>query len=132
MNILEAKVKNIQNIDNLHLVDFEFENQTLRMVSLELNHKIDVNVYVRLQFKPTSVTLAKDFDGLISFSNKIDTTIENIQKGKLLSVVKIKTKTSSFESLVTVDSINNMNIKKDDKIIAFIKASDLSIKEILI
>jgi molybdopterin-binding protein len=131
MNILEAKVKNIQNIDNLHLVDFEFENQTLRMVSLELNHKIDVNVYVRLQFKPTSVTLAKDFSGLISFSNKIDTTIENIQKGKLLSVVKIKTKTSSFESLVTTDSINNMNIKKDDKIIAFIKASDLSIKEIL-
>jgi molybdopterin-binding protein len=101
------------------------------MVSLELNHKIDVNVYVRLQFKPTSVTLAKDFDGLISFSNKIDTIIENIQKGKLLSVVKIKTKTSSFESLVTTDSINNMNIKKDDNIIAFIKASDLSIKEIL-
>ena len=132
MSSFIARVKNIANIDNLNIVSFDFHNINLTMMSLELNRNIQIDTKVRIYAKPTNIAIAKDFEGMISYSNQIQTTIINIENGKLLTSLNLEfTKDIVLESIITFNSSKRMNLEVGDKVIAFIKASDISIMEIL-
>ncbi len=131
MSNIIARVSKIQNCDNLHLVEFNFNNQSLSMVSLELNKKIKIGTQVKLVIKPSHITIAKNFTGDISYSNKLDSTIVSIENGKLLSSVKLDFFDSTLESIITHTASQKMNLQVGDKVIAFIKESELSISEII-
>jgi len=132
MSKLIATIKNIQSVDNLNIVTFDFNNILLKMMSLDLSKDIEVGKKVSLNVKPTSVAIGKNFSGELSYSNKINSTILSIENGQLLSSIKLSSNESIFESIITVESASRMNLKVGDKIIALIKASELSISEILI
>jgi molybdopterin-binding protein len=131
MNKIEAIVSQIDSIDNLNIVQFDFSGIKLKMMSLDLNERIKIDQKVILVIKATNILLAKDFDGMISFSNQINGKIESIEEGKLLCSVTIKSKNSYFQSIITQVSASKMNLRKDDEISIFIKASDLSIEEVI-
>ncbi len=131
MNKIEAIISQIDNIDNLNIVQFDFSGIKLRMMSLDLNENIKIGQKVILVVKATNIILARDFKGMISFSNQINGKIDNIENGKLLCSVTIKVKDTYFQSIITQASANKMNLKKDDEIDIFIKASDLSIEEVI-
>ena len=131
MNKIEAIISQIDNIDNLNIVQFDFSGIKLKMMSLDLNERIKIGQKVILVAKATNIILARDFEGMISFSNQIKAKIENIENGKLLCSVTIKAKDSYFQSIITQTSASKMNLKKDDEISIFIKASDLSIEEVI-
>ncbi|WP_428026442.1 TOBE domain-containing protein [Arcobacter sp.] len=131
MNKIEAIISQINNIDNLNIVQFDFSGTTLKMMSLDLNEKIKVGQKVILVAKATNILLAKDFEGMISFSNQIKAKIEDIENGKLLSRITLMSNNSYFQSIITLDSSLRMNLKKDDEITILIKASDISIEEVL-
>jgi len=131
MNKIEAIISQIDNIDNLNIVQFDFLGIKLKMMSLDLNENIKIGQKVILVAKATNIILARDFEGMISFSNQINGKIDNIENGKLLCSVTIKAKDSYFQSIITQASAKKMNLKKDDEINIFIKASDLSIEEII-
>jgi len=130
MSKLIAIVKDIQSCDNLNIVKFDFFGQTLSMMSLELNQNIKIGTKVNLIVKPTHITIAKNFSGEVSYSNKLNTTIKEIQNGKLLSSITLSIFNTSIESIITVNSSIKMDLKVGDKVIAFIKASELSIGSI--
>ncbi|WP_428023281.1 TOBE domain-containing protein [Arcobacter sp.] len=131
MNKIEAIISQINNIDNLNIVQFDFSGTTLKMMSLDLNEKIKVGQKVILVAKATNILLAKGFEGMISFSNQIKAKIEDIENGKLLSRITLMSNNSYFQSIITLDSSLRMNLKKDDEITILIKASDISIEEVL-
>ncbi|WP_375725128.1 TOBE domain-containing protein [Arcobacter sp. KX21116] len=131
MNKIEAIVSQIDSIDNLNIVQFDFSGIKLKMMSLDLNERIKIGQKVILVAKATNIILARDFEGMISFSNQINGKIESIEEGKLLCSVTIKAKNSYFQSIITQASAKKMNLKKDDEINIFIKASDLSIEEVI-
>jgi len=131
MNKIEAIISQIDNIDNLNIVQFDFSGIKLRMMSLDLNENIKIGQKVILVVKATNIILARDFKGMISFSNQINGKIDNIENGKLLCSVTIKVKDTYFQSIITQASANKMNLEKDDEIDIFIKASDLSIEEVI-
>ncbi|RXJ81577.1 molybdopterin-binding protein [Arcobacter sp. F2176] len=131
MNKIEAIISQIDNIDNLNIVQFDFSGIKLKMMSLDLNENIKIGQKVILVAKATNIILARDFEGMISFSNQIKAKIESIEEGKLLCSVTIKAKNSYFQSIITQASAKKMNLKKDDEINIFIKASDLSIEEVI-
>ncbi|ADG91713.1 TOBE domain protein [Arcobacter nitrofigilis DSM 7299] len=131
MNKIEAIISQIDNIDNLNIVQFDFLGIKLKMMSLDLNENIKIGQNVILVAKATNIILARDFKGMISFSNQINGKIDNIENGKLLCSVTIKAEDSYFQSIITQASAKKMNLKKDDEINIFIKASDLSIEEII-
>jgi len=131
MNNKKKIVKKIDNYDGVNIVEFDFNGIKLSMISLELNSQIQAGTKVILGVKPSHITLAKNLSGQISASNNFETTITNIELGKLLSVVNMEVFDTNFESLITVNSVNRMNLKVGDKITVLIKAGELFIKEVV-
>jgi molybdopterin-binding protein len=131
MSNLLATVKNIQSCDTLHIVEFESNSQKLSMMSLDLDDKIKIGTKLKLKLKPALVAIGKNFSGDISYSNQLKTTIISIENGKLLTNIKLRFYDSTIESIITLASSKRMKLNKGDEVIAFIKASELSIGEII-
>ena len=131
MSKLIATIKKINSIDNLNIVEFEFLGTTLKMMSLDLSSNIQIGKKVRLSVKPSNISIAKNFTGEISLSNQLVAIIQNIENGKLLSSVSLKISDFLLESIITVDSSKRMNLQIGDEVIILIKASNLSIEEVL-
>ncbi len=131
MGKLKAKIKQIQNLDNLNIVNFDFLGTALSMMSLELREDVKIGKTVILGIKPTTVAIGKDFSGEISFSNQIKGVIQSIALGELLSSIKILSNNTIIESIITSNSAKRLNLKVNDEIIAIIKASEISILEVL-
>jgi molybdopterin-binding protein len=131
MSQLIATIKKIRTVDSLNIVDFDFDGNILKMMSLDLSKEVQVGKKVKLSVKSTNVSLAKNLYGEISLSNKIVAIIEDIENGKLLSSITLKVNDTYIESIITVDSSIRMNLKKNDSVTILIKASNLSIEEIL-
>ncbi|AXX93727.1 MULTISPECIES: TOBE domain-containing protein [Arcobacter] len=126
-----ATIKKINSIDSLNIVEFSFCNQTLKMMSLDLSKDVQIDKKVKLSVNPSNIIIAKDFFGEISLSNQLVATINSIENGELLSSVILNIENIYFESIITVDSSKRMNLQKGDKVTMLIKASNLSIEEIL-
>jgi molybdopterin-binding protein len=131
MSQIVAIIKKIDTVDSLNIVQFDFLGITLKMMSLDLNKDIQVGKKVRLGVKSTNICIAKNLIGEISLSNKIIATIQNIQNGELLSSITLKKDDILIESIITLDSSKRMDLKENDEVTLLIKASDLSILEVI-
>jgi len=131
MSQLIATIKKISTVDSLNIVEFDFDGNILKMMSLDLSKEVQVGKKVILSVKATNVSLAKNLCGELSLSNKIVASIENIENGKLLSSITLKVNDTYIESIITVDSSIRMNLQENDSVTILIKASNLSIEEIL-
>jgi len=131
MSKLIATIKKINNIDNLNIVDFDFFGNNLKMMSLDLSPNVQIGKKVKLSVKPTNISIAKNLLGDISLSNKLVAIIQNVENGKLLCSLSLKIYDVLLESIITVDSSKRMNLQIGDEVSIFIKASDLSIEEII-
>lgn len=131
MNKIVATISQIRNIDNLNIVEFEFDDTKLKMISLDLSEDTKVGQKVVLTTKPTHIAIAKNLQGELSYSNQIIATIEEIEQGEILCVVNSKIDNTDLQSIITTDSAKRMNLKNNDKVILLIKASDMSILEVL-
>ncbi len=131
MSQLVATIKKINSIDNLNIVEFDFHGLTLKMMSLDLNTDVQVGKKVKLSVKPTNISIAKNLIGEISLSNQIVATIENLENGQLLSSVSLKVHNTLLESIITVDSSKRMNLQIGEVVTILIKASNLSIEEVI-
>lgn len=132
-NEIKVKIHDIQNVDELHIVKFNFQNQILSMMSLGLKN-IKINQEVLLSVNASHIAIAKDvkeLNQILSYSNQIKCQIIDLEIGKLLSNVQLKTKNCVLESLITSESAKKLDLKLGDNVLALIKASELSIKEIL-
>ncbi|WP_415407302.1 TOBE domain-containing protein [Sulfurovum sp. CS9] len=131
MNTLIATVTKIDTIDNLNIVKFDFSGQTLSMMSLDLSDDIKIGTNVKLITKPTYIAIAKEFSGMLSYSNQLKAKIKELENGKLLSSVKLEIEEFVLESIITFESSKKMDLKVGDEVTAFIKASELSILKVL-
>lgn len=126
-----ATIKEIQSIDNLNIVEFEFDGLTLKMMSLDLNDDVKIGKKVKLSVKPSNISIAKNLSGEISLSNKIVATIQSLENGQLLTSVILKINDTILESIITVDSSKRMNLQIGEVVTILIKASNLSIEEVI-
>lgn len=131
MNTIKARVTKIEGMDSVNLVSFDAQGESLVMMSLELNPSLEVGSSVLLGIKATSVSVAKEKHTMLSISNQIPVRIESINNGELLSSIKLSFFATIIESIITKRSTQRMELKPQDDLIALVKASDLSIVEIL-
>lgn len=131
MNRFHATVTKIQTKENLNIVNFEFASYKLTMMSLDLDESIKVSTLVTLSVKPTHIALAKEFSGVVSYSNQLPAEIIEVENGELLSSIKLSVGDAKFQSIITKDSSVRMDLKVGDMVKIFIKASELSISEIV-
>ena len=101
------------------------------MMSLDLSDDIKIGTKVKLITKPTYIAIAKEFSGILSYSNQLKAKIKELENGKLLSSVKLQIEEFVLESIITFESSQIMDLKVGDEVTAFIKASELSILKVL-
>ncbi|QKF72239.1 molybdenum-pterin binding domain-containing protein [Aliarcobacter faecis] len=126
-----ARVKDIQTLDSLNIVKFEFNNMIFKMMSLDLNSDVKVGKYVELLVKPTNIIISKKFIDDISLSNQALAKITDIRNGELLSSISLQIADTNLESIITKESSIKLDLKKDNEVNILIKASDLSILRVL-
>ncbi len=131
MSSIIATVHNIQTVQNLNIVSFTCNESLLKMMSLDLEEQIQKGTKVLLTCKPTAIAIAKNFQGQLSYANQLHVSITNINVGELLSVLKLQFGEFVLESVITTDSQKRMQLQCGEEVIALIKSSDLSIKEVL-
>jgi len=131
MNYIVASISKIQSVDNINIVSFTHESQTLKMMSLELDEAFKVGDKVKLGAKSTNVSLSKSFNVELSISNQLPSKIVSLDMGGLLCRVKVKFSDTQLESIITKDSALRMDLQKGDDVLVLIKSSELSIVETL-
>ncbi len=137
MSQLIATIENIESVDNLNIVTFMCNDETLKMMSLDLNETVQIGKRVVLACKPTSVALAKptidqqEFSEMLSYANQIKVKISSMDVGVLLSSIKLQFGDFVLESIITSASVQRMKLNENDELLALIKANELSIQEVL-
>jgi len=131
MNQIKAVITQIDTVDNLNIVKFNFQGNALTMMSLDLNEEVSVGKEVILGIKPTHIAIGKGHIGLVSYTNQIKATIISCKNGKLLSSIKFSVNDIVLESIITLESTLRMDLKIDDDVIIMLKASELSILKVL-
>ena len=131
MNYIKAVISEIRSVDNINIVSFKVGCEVLKMMSLELDKSLQIGTEVSLGTKSTNISLAKSFSGELSVSNQLLCRIILLEEGELLCRVKLSFLEYELESIITKDSARRMKLQEDDEVIALIKASELSIIEVL-
>lgn len=126
-----ARVKDIKTIDSLNIVEFDFNNITLKMMSLELHKEVKLESKVKLLVKPSNVIISKNYIEDISLSNQTLAKIVDIENGELLSSISLKIGDTTFESIITKESSKRLDLQEGNIVNILIKASDLSILRVL-
>lgn len=127
MNEIKTTIKQIENVDSIHIVTFDYKGIDIKMMSLDLQANLSIGQKVEIVVKPTHISIAKDFSGLTSQSNQIKTKIEKLDIGKLVAVVTLNLEDTLLESIITSNSTKSMDLKIGDEVTIFIKSSDISI-----
>jgi len=131
MNRLSAVVTHIEGEQNLHIISFDYEGVSLKMMGLDLPKGLHVNTHVTLGIKPSHVAIAKNLKGELSYSNQLPATIERIENGKLLSNILLHVNGNEVQSFITLSSSVRMNLQAGDAVTLLIKASELFVLEVL-
>ena len=132
MSKLIASVLKIDSCDSLHIVKFSFLKESLTMMSLDLDDSVKVDKKVTILIKPTNVAIGKNVSGALSHCNKLKCSVKSINNGKLLSSVILQLLDDiTIESIITKESLNRLNLVEGDEVCAIIKASDISIDEVI-
>lgn len=131
MNRLSAVVTRIEGEQNLHIISFDYEGVSLKMMGLDLPKGLHVNAHVILGIKPSHVAIAKNLSGELSYSNQLSATIESIENGKLLSSILLHVNENEMQSFITLSSSIRMNLQVGDTVTLLIKASELFVLEVL-
>jgi len=132
VNRLPAKVIDIQRLEHLTIVSFDFEGQTIEMMALEISEKLEIGTKVILGMKATKVILAKTDDLKMSISNQLSGVIELLSKGRLITSIILRVGNStSVESIITAQSSFALNLQEGDQLKVLVNENDLSILEIL-
>ncbi|MCT7515581.1 TOBE domain-containing protein [Aliarcobacter cryaerophilus] len=126
-----ARVKDIKTIDSLNIVEFDFNNITLKMMSLELHKEVKLESKVKLLVKPSNVIISKNYIEDISLSNQTLAKIVAIENGELLSSISLEIGDTTFESIITKESSKRLHLQEGNIVNILIKASDLSILRVL-
>jgi len=129
MNQFQATISQIVSKGSLHIVKFTFGSTLLTMVSLELSDKLKVNTLVNLSVNPNYIALARETSPQLSYSNQIESTIRAIEKGAILSRVELLENGTYFESIITSESLDRMQLAVGDKVVMLMKASEIYLRD---
>ncbi len=132
MNQITAVIANIEQKGSLALIEFDFLQEKLTMVTLDINKTLSAGQKVILEINPSQVAIAKNYNGDLSYSNQINAKIESIELGAILCTLILELQDGSkIESIITAKSAINMSLSKGETLKAILKASQISLGEVL-
>ncbi|MDD2384743.1 MAG: TOBE domain-containing protein [Sulfurospirillaceae bacterium] len=131
MNRLSAIVTRIEGEQNLHIISFDFQGVPLSMMGLDLPFGLEIGSHVILGAKPSHIAIAKELQGVLSYSNQLEAKILRIENGTLLCSILLHVKGIALQSFITRRSSERMGLVEGENVTVLIKASELFVLEVL-
>lgn len=133
MNKLKGIITRIQSSGAILLADVDVEGNKFSALLIESTPRhewLKESNPVYLVFKETEVSLAKELSGRISLRNRIKCKVIAIERGELLSTVKLQFKHYKLVSAITSRSADMLELKEGDEIEALVKATEVSLMQL--
>jgi len=133
MNRLRGCITRVESNDHVSLVDVDVSGDIFTATLLETPEDapyMKVGNEVEVLFKETEVSLAKGLSGLISLRNRVNTTVQQVRSGVILSEVVLDYRGQSISSIITTRSIARLDIKPGDEVEALVKANEVTLMEL--
>jgi len=128
MNTLIGHINKIDDFEGLTLIEIKVEKDILKSIVINNStHTYHSNDKVELLFKETEVILGQKTNHLISLQNKLNCKIISIQNGKLLSQIQLQYHDFKLYSIITTNSVLNLDLKVNDNIVAYIKTNEIMV-----
>jgi len=130
MNKLSGKISRIQQSGAILLVDVDVDGQGFSAMLIESAIQpewLQTGNTIDLVFKETEVSLAKNLSGMISMRNRMKCTVEQIERGELLSKVSLKFQNYTITSAITTRSVDSFKLAIGDEVEALVKANEVSL-----
>lgn len=127
--MIKAQVSNITGSQDVNLFEFTSGEMKFYMLGLENLDEFKIGDSVKLAFKSSDVIIATTPLKNCSLTNEIKATISNLTKGNITSVLHLQALNFEFESIITTKSCQRLNLKQNDEIYAYVKATSLYISD---
>lgn len=130
MNKLSGIINNIQQSGAILLVDVDVDGHGFSAMLIESATQpewLQTGNTIDLVFKETEVSLAKNLSGMISMRNRMKCTVQDIERGELLSKVSLQFLKYTLTSAITTRSVNSLDLKVGDEVEALVKANEVSL-----
>jgi len=130
LNRLKGQIVAIDHTCHMSLVDVAVGDDIFTTTLLETPDSADylsVGHNVTLLFKETEVSLAKNLSGLISLRNRIAVTIHSIERGDILSAVRLDYAGNALTSVITTRAVGRLQLAVGDQVEALIKANEIAL-----
>jgi len=132
MNRLKGKIELINSHDELLLIELNVQETKMKAIIIGKPNDysyLEIGNEIAILFKETEVTISSYKNLNISIQNKLTCTITSLKKGKLLSQVNLDFNGISLSSIITTNSIENLNLKNEDTVTALIKTNEIILSE---
>jgi molybdate transport system regulatory protein len=128
MNKLQGKIVAIEHNSHMSLVDVAVGDDIFSATLLETPETasyLEVGKPVALLFKETEVSLAKNLSGLISLRNRFHATVLGINRGDILSAIRLDYLGLPLISIVTTRAVDRLQLAVGDEVDALVKANEM-------
>jgi molybdate transport system regulatory protein len=132
MNKLPGIITQIQKSGAIMLVDVDVNGHGFSVLLIEsVIHPqwLQTGNEISLVFKETEVSLAKGLSGKISLRNRMICTVQQIERGELLSKITLQFQNYSIASAITTRAVDSLQIKVGEEIEALVKANEVSLMQ---
>lgn len=130
MNKLTGQIAAIECNRHMSLVDVAVGADILSATLLETpesEEKLKVGNTVSLLFKETEVSLAKNLSGLMSMRNRLSVKVSSIERGDILSAVKLNYADKLLTAVITTRGMDRLQLAIGDEIEALVKSNEMVI-----
>jgi molybdate transport system regulatory protein len=129
MNRLPGLIAAVEACGSIALVDVMVGERryTATLLGAEEAPAWELGVPVALLFKETEVALAKNLSGLISLRNRMKGAVTALERGQILSKVKLDVNGHAISSVITTRSFDMLQLAIGDEIEGLVKANEMTI-----
>ena len=133
MNSINGHIEDIEVSGNLSVVTVTVNNEVaLQSIVIETPQTalyLKKGHQVSLLFKETEVILAGPPIEDISIENRFSGQVKHIEKGQLLSKVKLETSVGEIHSIIGTHTLNRLALAKGSNVVALIKMNEIMLSE---
>jgi molybdate transport system regulatory protein len=133
MNTLRGQIQSIRKDGHLLMVNVVVGKDLLKVLLIDSSPSPDYlqeGNGVNVLFKETEVIICKGNAGLISLENRMNAKVAHIEKGDVLSKVKLTTASREIKAILTTDAMDVLQLKVGDEVQAMMKVNEVMLSAI--
>ncbi len=132
MNTIKAKVEDIRSDEYFSCITVRVNGTDLKLLKTEVPKWLRVGDEVECRVQEAAIALYKgDRDENVSIENHLKGELQHFRKGIVLSEVSIDTPCGKFNSLITTDAFERMELCEGCNVTLLLKAVDIKLTPLL-